>query len=253
MSARLVYAATERLHTWHRISPREARPLVLITRLATESADYVAKREELRLAELELMRHREQVAQMRRALPLGAVLEDYTFEEGPRDLDAGDAPITTTRLSELFSAPDRPLVIYQFMYGKLQTSPCPMCTMWIDGFNGIAHHVTQNVDFAIAAAADPATLRQHARSRGWRNVRLLSCGASTFKFDLGSEDAAGEQDSTVSVFTRDRAGQIRHQYSAHPRMDDAVEQRGIDLLSPVWNLLDLTPQGRDDWYPELSY
>ena len=93
---------------------------MLITRLANESADYVAKREELRLAELELMRRGEQVAQMRRALPPGAVIQDYTFEEGPRNLDAGDTPITTTRLSELLSAPDRPLVIYQFMYGKFE-------------------------------------------------------------------------------------------------------------------------------------
>ena len=140
-----------------------------------------------------------------------------------------------------------------FMYGKLQTSPCPMCTLWIDGFNGVAHHVAQNVNLAIAAAADPAILRQHARNRGWRNLRLLSCGDSTFKYDLGSEDADGEQDSTISVFTRDVDGQIRHRYTAHPRMDDAIDQRGIDLLCPVWHLLDLTPQGRGDWYAELAY
>jgi len=226
---------------------------MLITRLAHESADYTMQRENLRLAELELMRHREQVAQLRRDLPPGPVVQDYVFEEGPRDLDAGDAPITTTRLSDLFSMPNRPLVIYQLMYGKLQTTPCPMCTMWTDGFNGVAAHLAQNVDFAIAAAADPVTLRQHARSRGWRNLRLLSCGDSSFKFDLGSEDADGEQDSTVSVFTRDRDGQIRHHYSTHPRMDDAVDERGIDLFTPVWHLLDLTPQGRGEWYPDLSY
>jgi predicted dithiol-disulfide oxidoreductase (DUF899 family) len=226
---------------------------VLLTRLPSESADYVTKREELRLAEIELMRHQERVAEMRRGLPLGPVVEDYAFEEGPRDLESGDAPITTTRLSELFSAPDRPLVIYQLMYGKLQTSPCPMCTMWIDGLNGVAHHIAQNVDFAIVAAADLPTLRQHARNRGWRNVRLLSAGTSTFKFDLGSEDEAGWQDSTVSVFTRDGDGRAVHRYSAHPRMDDAIAERGIDLIAPVWQVLDLTPQGRDDWYPELTY
>jgi predicted dithiol-disulfide oxidoreductase (DUF899 family) len=223
------------------------------THLANESADYLARREELRLAEIELMRHREQVAALRRALPPGAVLEDYAFEEGPSDLAAGDGPVRTVRLSELFSAPGRPLVMYQLMYGKLQTSPCPMCTMWIDGFNGIAQHLAQNVDFVIAAAAEPAALRAHARSRGWGNLRLLSCGTSTFKRDLNSEDDAGNQDSTVSVFARDSDGTLRHVYSAHPRMAEDIEQRGIDLLSPVWNVLDLTPPGRGDWYPELSY
>jgi predicted dithiol-disulfide oxidoreductase (DUF899 family) len=223
------------------------------TRLANQSADYVARREELRLAEIELMRNRERVAEMRRRLPAGAVVEDYVFCEGPTDLDAGDAPVRTVRLSELFTAPDRPLVIYQMMYGKKQTSPCPMCTMWIDGFNGVAQHLAQNVDFVIAAAAEPPALRDHARNRGWRNVRLLSCGPSTFKYDLNSEDADGNQDSTVSVFTRASDGKILHHYTAHPTMSEDIDQRGIDLLSPVWNVLDLTPQGRGDWYADLNY
>ncbi|GGN65381.1 hypothetical protein GCM10011579_035750 [Streptomyces albiflavescens] len=223
------------------------------TRLAGESADYLAAREELRLAEIELMRRRERVAALRRALPQGPPVDDYAFVEGPADLDAGDAPVGETTLSELFTAPDRPLIVYHFMYGKLQTSPCPMCTLWIDGFNGIAHHVERNADFVIAAAADPPALRQHARNRGWHRLRLLSCGDSTFKYDLGSEDKDGEQDSTLSVFTRDGDGTVRHFYSAHPRMADDIDQRGIDLLAPVWHLLDLTPQGRGDWYPNLDY
>jgi predicted dithiol-disulfide oxidoreductase (DUF899 family) len=144
-------------------------------------------------------------------------------------------------------------VIYHLMYGKRQTSPCPMCTMWIDGYNGVGHHLAQNVDFAIAAAADPSMLRQHARNRGWRNLRLLSCGDSTFKHDLRSEDAEGAQDSTISVFTRDGDGTLRHSYSAHPWMATDVKERGIDLLTPVYNMLDLTPQGRDDWYAKLAY
>ncbi|MGW8801071.1 DUF899 family protein [Streptomyces sp. NPDC055775] len=224
-----------------------------LTNLVGESAEHVSAREELRLAEIELMRHRERVADLRRRLPLGPVVDDYAFEEGPANLGAGDVPVKSVRLSELFTAPGRDLVVYHFMYGKQQTQPCPMCTMWIDGFNGIAHHVAQNVDFAIVAAADLPTLRAHARDRQWENLRLLSAGAGTFKYDLGSEDAEGNQDSTVSVFTRDNDGSVRHFYSAHPRMSDDIDQRGIDLLSPVWHILDLTRQGRDNWFAELSY
>ncbi|MET8518271.1 DUF899 family protein [Streptomyces sp. NPDC005077] len=224
-----------------------------LTNLVGESAEHVSAREELRLAEIELMRHRERVAELRRRLPLGPVVDDYAFEEGPADLHADDAPVQTVRLSELFTQPGRDLVVYHFMYGKQQTQPCPMCTMCIDGFNGIAHHVAQNVDFAIVAAADLPTLRAHARDRQWENLRLLSAGAGTFKYDLGSEDAEGNQDSTVSVFTRDGNGSVRHFYSAHPRMSDDIDQRGIDLLSPVWHILDLTRRGRDNWFAELNY
>jgi predicted dithiol-disulfide oxidoreductase (DUF899 family) len=223
------------------------------TNLPNESEEYLTKREELRLAEIELMRQRERCAELRRRLPEGAIVQDYIFEEGPADLDAGDTPIRAVRLSELFTGSDRSLVVYQFMYGKKQTSPCPMCTLWIDGLNGVAHHLAQNVDVAIIAAADPPALRKHGRTRGWDKLRLLSSGTSTFKYDLGSEDREGNQDSTVSVFTRDSDGTLRHFYSAHPSMANDIKERGLDLLTPVWNILDLTPQGRGDWYAELGY
>lgn len=223
------------------------------TKLAGESAGYLDAREELRLAEIVLMRHREKVAALRRALPQGPSVDDYVFTEGPAGLDAGDTPVREVALSQLFTASDRPLIVYHFMYGKLQTAPCPMCTLWIDGFNGIAHHIARTADFAIAAAADLPALRQHARNRSWHRLRLLSCGNSTFKYDLGSEDKKGEQDSTISVFTRDGDGTVRHFYSTHPRMANDIDERGIDLLAPIWHLLDLTPQGRNNWYPSLSY
>ena len=223
------------------------------TNLVNESPEYLKKREELRQAEIELMRQRERVAGLRRALPPGANLQDYEFLEGPEALDDGDQPVRTVRLSELFTAPDRSLVIYQFMFGKKQTEPCPMCTAWIDCVNGVAHHLTQNIDLAIVAAADPATLRAHARNRGWNRLRLLSAGESTFKYDLGSEDRDGNQDSTISVFTRDSVGRLLHFYSGHPRLAEDVKERGIDELNPIWNFLDLTPQGRGTFYASLDY
>lgn len=225
----------------------------LNTRPAGETADYIAAREALRQAEIDLMRQREKVAAQRRALPPGPPVDDYVFIEGHADLDADDTPVREVALSELFTAPGRPLIVYQFMYGKLQTEPCPMCTMWIDGFNGIAPHIARKADFVIAAAAELPALRQHARNRGWHRLRFLSCGDSTFKYDTAGEDEDGEQDSTVSVFIRDGDGTVRHFYSAHPRMSDDVDERGIDLLAPAWHLLDLTPRGRDGWEPSLDY
>jgi predicted dithiol-disulfide oxidoreductase (DUF899 family) len=226
---------------------------VRATRLTGEPVEYTRRREELRLAEIDLMRQRERVAELRRALPPGAEVEDYRFLESVPDLATGDEPVRQVRLSELFTGPNRSLVLYHLMYGKRQESPCPMCTLWIDEFNGVAHHLAQNVDFAIVAAAELPTFRAHARARGWHDLRLLSCGDSSFKYDLGSEDEQGNQDSTVSVFTRDPSGGVQHFYTAHPTMSEDIPQRGIDLLSPVWHLLDLTPQGRDDWYAELEY
>lgn len=222
------------------------------TNLVRETAEYVRAREELRKTEVELMHHRERVAEQRRQLPMGPVVDDYAFEEGPADLDAGDEPVREVHLRELFTGPDRDLVLYHLMYGKAQTEPCPMCTMWVDGFNGVAQHLRRTVDFAVVAAAGLPELREHARKRGWTQLRLLSAAKNTFKRDLGSEDEQGRQDSEVSVFTRDEDGVLRHVYSAHPRMSDGIAERGIDLLSPVWHVLDLTTRGRGDWYPTLD-
>jgi len=223
------------------------------TNLTNESSEYLAKREELRLAEIELMRQRERVAELRRQLPQGAPIPDYQFEEGPRDLNAGDTPVRSVRLSELFTNSNRSLIVYHLMYGKRQTKACPMCTAWVDGANGVAHHLAQNLDFAVVAAADVPTLRAHARTRGWERLRLLSAGSSTFKYDLGSEDREGHQDSAISVLTRDADGTLRHFYTAHLWMARDVKERGIDLLAPIWHFMDLTPQGRGSWYTSLDY
>jgi predicted dithiol-disulfide oxidoreductase (DUF899 family) len=227
--------------------------LTSYTRLQGESDEYLDAREQLRRAEIDLTEQRERVAAMRRALPTGPIVEDYEFIEGPRSLADGDTPVSTVRLSELFTAPDRPLFVYHLMYGKAQTDPCPMCTQWIDGFDGIASHLAQNVDVVVVAAADPAALRAHARNREWTRLRLLSCGDNTFKYDLRSEERDGEQDSTVSVFVRDAEGKVRHTYTGRPMLSDDRPERGIDLLCATWHVLDLTPQGRGDWYSSLDY
>src|SRR5579863_2255990 len=78
------------------------------------------------------------------------------------------------RLGEIFTKPNRSLVIHHFMLGKKQTKACPMCTAWMDGANGIAHHLAQNLDFAVVAAADLPTLRAFARQRGDRKSTRLN-------------------------------------------------------------------------------
>ena len=112
-----------------------------------ESGQYRRQREELRVAELDLIDHVERVAALRRKLPTDTVVDDYELV----DVASGDR----VRISELFSAPDRALVLYHFMYGKAQTKPCPLCTMWIDGYNAAAPHLTQNVDLPWSPPPGP--------------------------------------------------------------------------------------------------
>jgi predicted dithiol-disulfide oxidoreductase (DUF899 family) len=207
--------------------------------------DYTTAREELRRAELDLMLQREQVAALRRALPAGPVVDDYVFEEatGPGD----DHQTRQVRLTELFTAPERTLVLYHFMVGKQQEQPCPSCTMWADGWAAVATDLDERIDFALVSGGAVADLASWAAARGWSDLRVLGAAGSTFKADIGGEDEDGHQSPVISVY-RLTDGRPRLTYSggAHITGD---HWRGVDLLSPVWHLLDLTPEGRGDWMP----
>lgn len=223
-----------------------------IGRLPNESDAYRKARDELLEAEIALKDQRERVAKLRRALPLDAVIEDYALEEGPADLDR-DGPVHKLRLSDLFDESPRPVLVYQYMFGGAQKAPCPMCTMWTDGFNGVAHHIRRWAHFGIVAQAELGALRTWARKRGWRNLRLFSSAGSTLKTDLGFQNEAGEQQPGVSVFVRHEDGSLRHFYSGSAYLGDATRYRGLDLYTPIWNLMDLLPGGRGDWLPKLEY
>jgi predicted dithiol-disulfide oxidoreductase (DUF899 family) len=188
-------------------------------------------------AELELMLQREQVAQLRRGLPPGPVVDDYTF--------AG--PDGSVALSELFTAPDRPLLLYHFMYGGASTDPCPMCSMWTDGWAAVGHHVAARMDLALVTAAPIDDTLAMAARNGWESLRWLSAAGTTFKSDIGGEDPEGNQWPFLSVYTLGDDGP-RLTYSGGAHLVDE-HWRGLDLLSPVWHFFDLTPEGRGDWMP----
>ena len=224
---------------------------MLYGKLSSESGAYRRAREELLGAEVELMRQRERVAALRRKLPSGPKMEHYDFREVRFETD-GSVRQTGTSLAALFADTGKPLVLYQFMLGGAQNEPCPMCTMWTDGFNGIAAHLQQRLNFAVVAQAGVDKITALAQKRGWRNLRLVSCEGSTFKRDTNFADDGGGQYPGISVFTLSADGSAHHFYSACAIMGEDIF-RGLDLFTPVWNLLDLTPPGREDWMPGVSY
>ena len=224
-----------------------------IEMLDGESSEYRSARKDLLAEEMDLRQRRKDVAALRRELPPGPVMTDYVFSEGPEDLTK-DGPIRQVRLSELFDDSDKPLVLYNFMYGAAQKTPCPMCSMWIDGWNGVNKHITQNSHFAIIAQAPVQDLRVWARNRGWHNLRLLSADGTTYKLDVKTADEEGAQFPAISVFKRGEDGAVRHFYTQGAMLpEEKPTGGGIDFLNPVWNLLDLLPAGRQDFFPKAEY
>jgi predicted dithiol-disulfide oxidoreductase (DUF899 family) len=237
-------------------------------RFPGEPGDYRLARNQLLEAEIELRRAIERVAAQRRALPPGgAVQEDYVFEEA----DGGGE----VRFSRLL-APDRDtLVIYSFMFPRwsgdtrpgpaegetarlpLAETPCPSCTSILDSLDGAAPHLARQLSLVVAAKSDPARIRSFATERGWRHLRLLSSRNNDYNRDYHAETPAGEQQPILNVFTRDGNG-FRHRWATElmfaPR-EEGEEPRHVDLIWPVWNVLDMTPGGRGDDpdFPGLQY
>jgi predicted dithiol-disulfide oxidoreductase (DUF899 family) len=214
-------------------------------RFPGESAPYRAARDRLLEAELALRRQVEAVAAQRRALPPGGLVpHDYVFEG-----EAG--PV---KLSELFG--DRGvLLLYGFMLGPNMAQACPSCTSIIDALDGEMRHIRQQAAVAIVARSPLARLVAHARDRGWRDTRLLSSAANSFHQDYRAEDAEGHQRPIMNVFQR-QGGEIRHTWAselAFVAPDPGQDPRHVDLLWPLWGALDLSPEGRGEFRPKLSY
>ena len=218
-----------------------------------ESDEYRRARKELLAAEIALKEQVEHVAAMRRQLPGGMRMPDYVFREGPADLSRNDpADFSDVRLTDLFTDGHDTLIVDHMMFGTDDEEPCVMCSMWADGYSAVAPHVMQRASFVLVVKAEIGKLRRFASQRGWDRIRLLSSHDTPFNRDFRMEGADGSQNPGLSVFTRTPDGAVYHRYTIGAEFDDH-NNRGIDLYSPVWNLLDLTPAGREEWNPDHGY
>lgn len=234
-----------------------------------ESSEYRAARNRLLEQEIELRRTMEVVAAARRELPPGGIVpEDYVFQGAGAD----GAP-TDVRLSELFASGRDSLVIYNFMFPRgyggqrpgpatgetallpLEEGPCPSCVALLDQLDGAAEHAGQQLNLAVVAKAPLPRLLTFAGERGWRHLRLLSSAANAYNRDYLGESADGDQIPMLNVFHRD-GGAIRHFWGAeltYGPTDPGQDHRSVGTLEPLWNLFDLTREGRPDWDEQLSY
>jgi predicted dithiol-disulfide oxidoreductase (DUF899 family) len=237
-------------------------------RFPNESTEYRKARDELLEREIELRRNMEAVAAARRDLPQGGeVSEDYEFEVATA-ANLG----STVRLSELFGSDQQSLAVYCYMFprhpgddrepmrdGALvgvarDEQPCPSCTAFLDQLDGAAPHICQNLSLAVVAGTSPERLAAVGRERGWRHLRLLSSRHNTFKRDYHGEDAGSEQ-PMMNIFHRSD-GTIRHFWASEmlwSPTDPGQDPRHNGTLEPLWNIFDLTPEGRPDWHEQLQY
>ncbi|MDD9932839.1 MAG: DUF899 family protein [Myxococcales bacterium] len=215
-------------------------------RFPGESAAYREARNALLEAELALRARVEEVAVQRRALPLGGEPPDYVFEE------RGEGGVLQqTRLSELFADGQDSLIVYSFMYGPKMERACPACTSLLDALDGQVAQITQRASMAVVARSPIDRILGWAEQRGWRNLRLLSSADNDYNRDYRAESPEGSQLPACNVFVR-RDGQVCHFWSAELLYAELEgHPRHMDPMWPLWNFLDLTPEGRGDFFPQV--
>jgi len=179
----------------------------------------------------------------------GELKEDYMF----KNIDSS-GKVRRVRLSELFSSGKNSLIVYSFMYGPNTKDPCPACTSILDGLDGCAPHVRDRVNMVIVIKSPINRIMEFAKTRGWENLCLLSSHGTTYNSDYFAENDKGDQIPALNVFTRNDKG-IFHFFNTellYANIDG--HPRHVDMIWPIWNLFDMTPEGRGtDWFPRLHY
>jgi predicted dithiol-disulfide oxidoreductase (DUF899 family) len=214
-----------------------------------ESADYADARAQLLAEEIKLQRQIDHVANQRRALPPGPVIEtDYRFI---------DMNGTDVSFPDLFDGKTT-LVTYFWMYGPDRERPCPMCTNLLGPLNANADDLKQRVALAVLGRSSVERQIAFGVERDWHHLPFYQTVGDQYALDFGGLDPVkGWEYPVLAVFRKDRDGQTRLFWKGEmtgEMADKGKDPRGGPDLAPLWTILDMTPEGRgEDWYPKLSY
>jgi predicted dithiol-disulfide oxidoreductase (DUF899 family) len=207
--------------------------------------EWIKNSQTLLAKEKEFTKLRDQLSAMRRALPWVEVTKNYMFEteDGKKSL------------GELFGDKSQ-LIAYHFMYAPGDTEGCLGCSFVSDNFDSAMLHMKpKDVALVAVSRAPVADFLPFKKRMGWK-FEWVSSASNTFSYDFGASfrrsdlDAGpvmfnfkeqklkGEDQPGLTVFVKTEDGRIFRTYSSY--------ERGLDLLLDTYNLLDLTPKGRDE-------
>jgi predicted dithiol-disulfide oxidoreductase (DUF899 family) len=207
--------------------------------------EWLKARKEHLTKEKDFSRLRDELSRQRRELPWVKVEKNYTFE-------GAGGKVT---LAELFEKRNQ-LIIYHFMFGPGWKEGCPSCSFLGDHFDGAAVHLAnRDVTLAVVSRATLPEIEAFKKRMGWR-FKWVSSFGSDFNYDYhvsftkdelakgevyynyGMQKFPSEEGPGLSVFSKDREGNVFHTYSSY--------SRGLDILLGAYNFLDMVPKGRDE-------
>jgi predicted dithiol-disulfide oxidoreductase (DUF899 family) len=225
-------------------------------RIATKE-EWQAERDTLLVAEKELTRRSDELAEQRRALPWVPVEKEY-------ELETADG---TKSLPELFDGRSQ-LLVYHFMFGPSYEAGCPTCTSMADGMNGVLPHVhARDLTLLLVSRAPIEKLQAYKQRMGW-SIPWASSANSDFNLDFGGSfeveqmrEQMPPEDQLPPIAARnaketgtDLVSYISEMFgvTAFALEDGSIYQtyattgRGVEFLMPYYPILDRAAKGRDE-------
>jgi predicted dithiol-disulfide oxidoreductase (DUF899 family) len=191
-------------------------------------AEWEQARAELLCREKELMRMKDSVSAARRRLPMVEITESYTFESEQGRVS----------LVDLFDG-RRQLIVQHFMFGQDWAEGCDGCSLMADHIGPLTHLHAKDTSFVLVSRAELPKLLAFRDRMGWQLPWVSSAG-STFNEDFQAT-VDGEERHSVSVFLRD-GDTVYHTWQTF--------NRGEEPFMVVFDLLDLTPYGRQETWED---
>jgi predicted dithiol-disulfide oxidoreductase (DUF899 family) len=211
--------------------------------------EWLKARQALLVREKEFTRLRDALTAERQRLPWRNIDKEYTFV-GPHGKES---------LADLFAG-KKQLLVYHFMFGPEWEQGCPSCSFWADNYNGVDVHLAHR-DTTLLAVSNTSLdkIAAYRKRMGWTFKWVSSLGSDfnrdfhvTFTpeemaqgemyYNFGKTNFPASEAPGFSVFFKDESGCVFHTYSTYAR--------GLDILNGAYNMLDLTPIGRNEKGPD---
>lgn len=192
--------------------------------------EWQAARDELLAKEKEYTRALDALAAERRRQPMVLFDKEYAFDtaEGQK-----------VGLADLFEG-RRQLIVYHFMMEPGSDHRCPGCSGFVDNIGNLAHLHARDTTFALVSPAPQSQLQPYRERMGW-TVPWYTAAYDTPNVDFTADCGVGSGFG-LSVFLRANGDNVYRTYF--------TTARGVDRLRVDFNLLDLTPYGRQETWED---
>ncbi|RYP26658.1 hypothetical protein DL767_007941 [Monosporascus sp. MG133] len=210
--------------------------------------EWLEARKALLVKEKEISRANEKLFAQLRDLPMVKVDKEYVFH-------SSDGKKVT--LADLFKG-KKQLIVYHFMFSPEADSGCPGCSFMGENFPDVRLLESKDTAFTAVSRAPIEKIEAFKKKTGWK-FPWVSSGGSDFNYDFHvtlDEGVAPVEYNYMNKEELEKRGLARHVNGEQPGLSVFYKEgdevyhtystyaRGLERYLTIFNLLDVTPLGR---------